>query len=109
MSSVETYQSLKLDGSWIDRVKYIISLSNKTELENHLKQSLTTSYDDLQMFIFLSTSTKNADNLLAVFQNGTLPVKQRSQAIKYWFQLQTNSELVEKFVIETINDPNIAR
>ena len=61
------------------------------------------------MFIFLSTSTKNADNLLAVFQNGTLPVKQRSQAIKYWLQLQTNSELVEKFVIETINDPNIAR
>ncbi|CAF4187594.1 unnamed protein product, partial [Rotaria magnacalcarata] len=47
MSTINKYELLKTEGAWNDRMKYVLSLSNKTEIEKHLKQS--TSYEDLQM------------------------------------------------------------
>ena len=40
MSSINKYELLKTDGTWIDRLKYILSLSDKTEIEKYLKESL---------------------------------------------------------------------
>lgn len=107
MSSINKYESLKTDGSWIDRLKYVLSLSDKTEIEKHLKQSLASSYDDLQIFIFLSKSTKNQKNLLEIFKTESLPVKQRAMAGKGWIQLQKDEKPIHDFLIETINDKNI--
>jgi len=109
MSSINKYESLKIDGTWIDCLKYILSLPDKTEIEKHLKESLKTSYDDLQMFIFLSKSTKNEKNLLEIFQEDSLPVKQRATAGKCWIQLEKNEKEIFDFMIKSINDKNLCR
>ena len=107
MSIIKKYESLKTDGTWKDRVKYVISLSNQTELEKHLKQS--SFYDDLQMFIFLLKSTKNEKNLLDIFRTNSLPIRQRTIAGKGWLKLQQNEKQIHEFMLETINDTNIPR
>jgi hypothetical protein len=109
MSSISKYESLKVDGTWVDRLKYVLSLSDKNQIEKHLKESLTTSYDDLQMFIFLSISTKNQNNLLKIFKTDSLPIKQRSIAGKYWIKLQKDEKQIENFILQTINDKNFPR
>ncbi len=38
MSLIEKYELLKNEGSWTDRLNYILSLSNKTEIESYLKK-----------------------------------------------------------------------
>ena len=109
MSSISKYESLKHNGTFIDRAKYIVSLSEKSELENHLKQSLQTSYDDLKAFIFLSDWTKNEQNLLQIFQGDALPLKRRVAAGKSWIKLQKDHKQVKHLLIETINNPNVPR
>jgi hypothetical protein len=109
MSSINKYESLKTDGSWTDRIKYAVSLSDKSELEQHLKKSSQTSYDDLQMLVFLSTSTKNEKNLLEIFRNETLPVKQRAHAGKFWTRLQKDDKQVQEFLVKSIDDKNLPR
>ncbi len=39
MSLIEKYELLKNEGSWTDCLNYILSLSNKTEIESYLKKS----------------------------------------------------------------------
>ncbi|CAF4880269.1 unnamed protein product, partial [Rotaria sp. Silwood1] len=107
MSSIFKYELLKTEGTWKDRLKYIISLSDKTEIEKHLKQSL--SYDDLQMLVFLSKSTKNEKNLLEIFKTDSLPIRQRTIAAKGWLKIQRNEKQIYEFIVETINDKNIGR
>jgi hypothetical protein len=109
MSSIDQYESLKDDGTWNDRVKYVLSLSDKNQIYKHLKESLNSSYDDLQMFIFLSISTKNQGNLLEIFKKDSLPVKQRSQAGKAWMKLQKDEKQILNLIVETINDQNAPR
>jgi len=109
MSSISKYESLKIDGTLTDRLKYALSLSDKTEIENHLKKSLETSYDDLQMFISLSISTKNEKNLLEIFKKDSLPVKQRVRSGVGWIQFQKDQKQIENILVETINDKNIPR
>ncbi|CAF4959172.1 unnamed protein product, partial [Rotaria magnacalcarata] len=77
---------LKTEGAWNDRMKYVLSLSNKTEIEKHLKQS--TSYEDLQMLTFLSKSTKIEKNLFDIFKTDSLPIIQRIIAGKGWLKIQ---------------------
>jgi hypothetical protein len=107
MSLIEKYELLNKQGSWIDRLKYILSLPNKTEIETHLKKSSFVSYDDLQTLVFLSKSTKNQTNLIEIFKSDSLPVRQRIEAAKAWLQLQKDEQQIHQFVVETITDSNI--
>lgn len=109
MSSIEKYELLKKEGSWIDRLKYIRSLSDKTEIEVYLKKSSITSYEDLQMLGFLSKSMKNLINLMEIVKMEALPVCQRAEAAKAWLQLQQDPKQIHQFVVETITDSNIPR
>jgi hypothetical protein len=109
MSSINKYDSLKSDGTWTDRIKYILLLSDKTEIEKDLKQSLTLSYNDLQMYIFLSISTKNKKNLLEIFQTESLPVRQKAIAAKGWLRFQKDEKEIHNFLVESINDKTIPR
>jgi len=109
MSLIEKYELLKKQGSWTDRLNYILSLSDKSEIEIYLKKSSFISYDDLQMLIFLSKSTKNQINLIEIFKTDCLPVRQRADAAKAWLQLQKDEKQVHQFVVETITDSNIPR
>ena len=108
MTLLEKYELLKKEGSWTDRLKYILSLSNKTEIEAYLKLSID-SYDDTQMLIFLSKSTKNQANLMEIIKKDTLPTRQKVEAAKIWLQLQQDPKQVHQFVKETITDSNIPR
>ncbi|CAF3971219.1 unnamed protein product [Adineta steineri] len=107
MSTISKYELLKHEGTWFDRIKYILSLSDKNEIEKYLKQS--TSYEDLQILIFLSKLTKNEKNLLEIFQNDSLPVRRRIIAGKAWLKIQNDENQIHKFIVETINDKNISR
>jgi len=109
MSTINKYESLKVDGAWIDRVKYILSLSDKNEIEKHLKESSKSSYDDLQMFRFLSISTKKQKNLLEIFQTESFPVRQRAIAGKGWLQLEKDEKSIVDFLVRSINDKNLPR
>jgi hypothetical protein len=109
MSLTEKYELLKREGSSIDRLKYILSLSDKTEIEIYLKEYATRSYDDLQMLVFLSKSTKNQANLIEIFKTDSFPVCQRANAAKAWLQFQKDEEKIHQFVVETITDPTIPR
>jgi hypothetical protein len=109
MSSIDKYELLKSDGTWKDRIKYVLSLSDKRELETHLRQSLSTCYDDLQMFVFLSKSIKNEKDLFEIFKTDSFPVRQRAIAGKGWLKLQKDEKKIYEFVLETIADKNIPR
>jgi len=107
MSTINKYELLKTEGTWKDRLKYILSLLDKTEIEKHLKQS--SSYDDLQMLIFLSKSTKNEKNLLEIFKTDSLPIRQRIISGKNWFKIQKDEKQIYEFIVETMNDKTIPR
>ncbi len=107
MSTINKYELLKSEGTWKDRLKYILSLLDKTEIEKHLKQS--SSYDDLKMLVFLSKSTKNEKNLLQIFKTDSLPIKQRAIAGKNWLKIQKNEKQIYELIVETMNDKNIPR
>jgi hypothetical protein len=109
MSSIENYERLKKQGSWKDRIDYILSLSDKIEIEIYLKKSSFISYDDLQMLVFLSKSTKNRMHLIEIFKTDSLPVRQRIEAGKAWIQLEKDEKQIHQFVIETITASNVPR
>jgi hypothetical protein len=109
MSVISQYESLKKNGSSVDRIKFISSLKDKNEIEEYLKESSKTSYNDLQALIFLSNSIKNDKNLLEIFQTESLPIKQRVFAGKSWIKLQKDSKQIENFLVDTINNPNVPR
>ncbi|CAF5194983.1 unnamed protein product, partial [Rotaria magnacalcarata] len=88
MFSINEYQSLKSNGTWRDRLQYVLSIPNKDSIEKYLKESLFSSYDDLKMFIFLSVSSKNDKNLMEIFKNDSLPIHQRTSAGQYWIKFQ---------------------
>ena len=107
MPTINQYESFKIEDTWNDRIQYVLSLPDKSELENYLKQS--SSYGDLKMLIFLSKSTKNAKNLLQIFQTDFLPIKQRAIAGKSWLKIQTDEKPIHVFIIEMVADRNIPR
>ncbi|CAF2821052.1 unnamed protein product [Rotaria sp. Silwood2] len=109
MASIDQYESLKSDGTWQDRLTYVVSLSDKNEIENHLKKSASTSYDDLQMLIFLSWLTKNDKNLLEIFKSPSFPTRQRAIACQRWLLLQKDKKQILEFLITFINDKTIPR
>ncbi|CAF4030110.1 unnamed protein product, partial [Adineta steineri] len=109
MSPISQYELLKQHGTFQDRLKYVLSLEDKNEIENYLRQSLTSSYDDLQMFIFLSTSTKNQKNLFEIIKTDSLPIKQRTIAAQSWIQLEKDEKQIFDFIIENLNDKNMPR
>lgn len=109
MSSLNDYELLKSNGTWKDRLKFIISSSNKDFFEKHLKESSYSSYDDLEMLNFLSLFNKNEKNLIEIFENENFPIKQRFTAGHYWIQLQNDKNKIHNFIIETINNKNISK
>ncbi|CAF1535427.1 unnamed protein product, partial [Adineta ricciae] len=109
MSLINQYETLKTTGSWRDQVKYVLSLSDKTEIEQHLKKSAVTIYNDLRMLVCLSASTKNEKNLLEIFSNQSYPVEQRTHAGKIWLKLQKDQQKISDFIIQTINDKTVPR
>ncbi|CAF3513550.1 unnamed protein product [Rotaria socialis] len=109
MASIDQYESLKSNGTWQDRLTYVVSLSDKNEIENHLKKSASTSYDDLQMLIFLSWLTKNDKNLLEIFKSPSFPTRQRATACQRWLLLQKNEKQILEFLETSINDKMIPR
>jgi hypothetical protein len=52
---------------------------------------------------------KNEKNLLEIFQNQSLPIRQRILAGKFWIQLQKDEKQIENLLIEIINNPNFPR
>ncbi|CAF3309553.1 unnamed protein product [Rotaria socialis] len=109
MFSINEYQSLKINGTWRDRLQYVLSIPNKDSIENYLKESLFSSYDDLKMLIFLSVSSKNDKNLMEIFKNDSLPIHQRISAGQYWIKFQKDEKQIHNLLVEVINDKNIAR
>jgi hypothetical protein len=107
MSTINKYEFLKSEGTLNDRLQYVLSLSDKSEIEKYLKES--SSYVDLQMLIFLSKSTKNEKNLFEIFQNDSLPIRQRIIAGKCWMKIQKDEKQIVEFIIEIINDKNFPR
>lgn len=107
MFTINKYELLKSEDTWKDSLKYVLSLLDKTEIEKHLKQS--SSYDDLQMLVFLSKSTKNEKNLLEIFKADSLPIKQRAIAGKNWLKIQKNEKQIYELIVETMIDKNIPR
>ena len=104
MSSISEYQSLEENGSLVDRRKYILSLKDKSEIEQYLRNSLTKSLDHLQMLIFLSNITKNEKNFLSIFENDSLAIQGRILAGKSWIKLQKDPKTVEEFLVQTIQN-----
>ena len=109
MSLIENYEQLKRQGSWKDRIDYILSLPDKTEIEIYLKKSALISYDDLQTLVFLLKSTKNQKQLIEIFKTDALPVRQRVEAAKAWLQLEKDEKQIHQFVIENVTAENIPR
>ncbi|CAF1460762.1 unnamed protein product [Rotaria magnacalcarata] len=109
MASLDQYESLKSNGTWQDRLTYVVSLSDKNEIENHFKKSASTSYDDLQMLIFLSWLTKNDKNLLEIFKSPSFPTRQRAIACQRWLLLQKDEKQILEFLITSIKDKTIPR
>ena len=109
MSVINQYETLKTTGSWRDQVKYVLSLSNKTEIEQHLKKSAVSNYNDLRMLVSLSASIKSKKNLLEIFSNESYPVEQRTHAGKIWLKLQKNEKKISDFISQTINAKTIPR
>ncbi|CAF1325701.1 unnamed protein product [Rotaria sordida] len=109
MSSINQYELLKINGSWKDRLKYILSLTDKNDIEKHLKESSKSSYDDLKMLISLSLSTKNEKNLFDIFKNNSLPTQQRASAGQRWILLQKDPKQIQNFIVESINDKSLPR
>ncbi|CAF2126601.1 unnamed protein product [Rotaria magnacalcarata] len=109
MASIDQYESLKSNGTWQDRLTYVVSLSDKNEIENHFKKSASTSYDDLQMLIFLSWLTKNDKNLLEIFKSPSFPTRQRATACQRWLLLQKDEKQILEFLVASINDKTIPR
>jgi hypothetical protein len=107
MSTINKYELLKTEGTWQDRLQYVLSLSNKTEIEAHLKESAT--YDDLQMLVFLSKSTKNEKNLFEIFKTDSLPTGQRIIAGKGWLKIPKDEKQIYEFIVDTMNDRHIPR
>lgn len=108
MTSMEEYELLKKEGSWMDRLKYILTLSNKTEIETQLKSSMS-SYEDVQMLLFLSKLTKNQTNLMEIIKKDVLPTHQRMEAAKIWLQLEKDHTKIHQFVTEIVTDSNNPR
>lgn len=104
MTDLSQYQLLKDQGTLSNRFQFIRSLEDKTQIQDFLAKSFEKSYDDLQIFIFLSNLTKNEENLLKIFQHESLPLGQRILAGKYWIRLQKDVKIVENFLVETINN-----
>ncbi|CAM4845478.1 unnamed protein product, partial [Rotaria magnacalcarata] len=109
MTSIDQYESLKSNGTWQDRLTYVVSLSDKNEIENHLKRSASTSYDDLQMLIFLSWLTNNDRNLLEIFKSPSFPTRQRAIACQRWLLLQKDEKQILDFLVTFTNDKTIPR
>ena len=107
MSSTIEYELLKIEGTWKDRVKYVLSLRDKNELQKYLYQS--SSYEDTRMLVFLSKSIKNKENLLPIFKTDSVQIFQRAIAAKAWLKLEKDERQIFKFIVEIVNDGNIAR
>ncbi|CAF4476503.1 unnamed protein product, partial [Rotaria sp. Silwood2] len=82
MSSINQYELLKTNGSWKDRLKYVLSLTDKNDIEKHLKESSLSSIDDLKML---------------------------TSAGQRWIQLQKDPKQIHNFIVESINDKNLPR
>lgn len=104
MSTIEKYELLKNDGTLKDRIRYVLSLSNKDQLESYLKERIVACYDDLHMFRIISIINKNDKNLFQLFQNESLPVYQRISALKNWMKFQTDEKTVLNFIVQLIRD-----
>lgn len=104
MSSISEYQSLEQNGSIVDRRKFILSSTNRNEIEEYLRNSLADSHDRLQMLIFLLNINKNVEQLLEIFRNSSFPIEERSLAGKSWIKFQNDPEIVLNFLLETINN-----
>ena len=109
MSSIDQYELLKQNGTHTDRLKFIISLSDRSEIEKHLKEKSSSSHDDLQMLINLSILMKNEKNLFQIFQTDSIPIGRRIFAIRRWLRLQKDEKQIYKILVESINDKNIPR
>ena len=109
MATIETYERLKGCGAWRDRIDYVCSLPDQSEIEIYLQKSSLTSYEDLQMLVFLSESTKDQPQLMGIFRADSLPVRQRIEAAKAWLRLEKDEKQIHQFVIETITASHIPR
>jgi hypothetical protein len=74
-----------------------------------LKQSSFSSYDDLQILIFLSKSNKNQKNLLEIFKTDSFPVTLRIVAAKNWLRLEKDEQQIHDFILEAINEKSLPR
>lgn len=104
---MDKYQSLKTEGTWEDRLHYVLSLPDKTEIEKYLRNS--SSYDDLQMLIMVAKSTKNKHTLLELSKTDSLPICQRIFAAKSWLKIEEDTEQIYNYLVEIITEKSIPR
>lgn len=109
MATIERYESLKIDGTSKERVKYILSLSNTSELENYLKENLFCSYSNVDALRVLASRQHDEKTLLDLFENASLPGNQRFLALKSWLHTQKDANRVLELFINFIGDENFSR
>ena len=109
MFSPPDYETLKVQGTSNDRLKYLFSLKDKTAVEEYLKRTVSSSVEDLRMFLFVCRWTKNTTSLLDIFRTDTLPAKQRVNAAFTWLDVEKDLSRVEQFVMSTVTDVHIPR
>ena len=109
MFSPADYETLKVQGTSNDRLKYVFSLTDKTGVEEYLKKTVSSSADDLRMFLFVCRWTTNTTSVLDIFRTDALPVKQRVDAAFAWIDMEKDPSRVEQFIIDTITDIHMPR
>ena len=109
MFSPPDYEALKVQGTSNDRLKYLLSLTDKTGVEAYLKRTVSSSVEDLRMFLFVCRWTKNTASLLDIFRTDALPVKQRVNAAFTWLDVEKDLLRVEQFVMDTVTDVHMPR
>lgn len=104
---MDKYQSLKADGTWRDRLHYVLSLSNRTEIEEHLRNS--SSHDDVQLLIILSKSTKNERILHELSKTDSLPIRQRIFAAQGWLKIEQDEGRISNYLVQMMTERSIPR
>lgn len=106
MSLIEQYESLKKNGTWVDRLQFLRTLSDPVSIENYLKRP-TADYEDMRLRIRFTLLNKDQGSLLEIFNQSGLPAEQRLKAAEAWLRLEKDENNVHNLIVNTIQDKSI--
>ena len=104
---MEKYQSLKAEGTWKDRLHHVLSLVDRAEIEQQLRNA--ASHDDLQMLIILSKSTKHEQILFELPKTDSVPIRQQLFAAKGWLKIQQDEGRIFNYLAQMMTEKSVPR